>query len=78
MRKIASIISIAAIAGFAACSTDGDNQVEVPDPNVDVDASVGTDTLTVPEVDVGVDTATVKVPDVDVKMPSDTNRRPPQ
>ena len=68
MRKIASIISIAAIAGFAACSTDGDNQMEVPD----VDVDVNTDTVAVPEVDIGTDTATVRVPDVDVRMPGDT------
>ena len=66
MRKIASIISIAAIAGFAACSTDGDNKMEVPD------VDVNTDTVAVPEVDVGTDTATVKVPDIDVRMPGDT------
>lgn len=68
MRKLASILSIAAIAGFAACSTDGDNKMEVPD------VDVGTDTVAVPEVNIGTDTATVRVPDVDVRMPGDTTR----
>ena len=68
MRKLASILSIAAIVGFAACSTDGDNQMEVPD------VDVGTDTVAVPEVNVGTDTATVRVPDIDVVPPGDTTR----
>lgn len=67
MRKTASLLSIAAFAGLAACSTDGDNQMEVPD--VDVNASVSQDTVAVPEVNVGRDTATVVVPDIDVKAP---------
>ena len=70
MRKLVSILSLAAIAGLGACSTDGDGQMEVPDADVDV----GTDTVAVPEVNVGTDTATVTVPDIDVKMPGDTTR----
>lgn len=70
MRKLATILSIAAIAGFAACSTEGDNQLEVPE----VDVDVSTDTVTVPEVNVGTDTVPVVVPDVDVVPPGDTTR----
>lgn len=67
MRKFATILSIAAIAGLAACDA-GENKMEVPD------VDVSTDTVAVPDVDVGTDTATVRVPDIDVKMPGDTMR----
>ena len=69
MRKLASICSIALFAGLAACSTDGDNQMEVPD------VDVNRDTVAVPEVNIGTDTATVRVPDIDVVPPGDTTRR---
>ena len=72
MRKLTSLLAIAAISGFAACA--GENKVEVPD------VDVSRDTVAVPDVDVnvGTDTATVRVPDIDVKVTNpDSTKAPP-
>ena len=64
MRNLSRVLAVAALATIAACG----GTAEVPeDVDVDVDASVKTDTVAMPNVEVNRDTVPVVVPDVDVK-----------
>jgi predicted small lipoprotein YifL len=73
MRKLSTLLAVAAVTTFAACG----GSAEVPK---DVDVDVQTDTVPMPDVDVNArtDSVTVPVPKVDVDVNrggTDTTRR---
>ncbi|HYJ84099.1 MAG TPA: hypothetical protein VEW26_14800 [Allosphingosinicella sp.] len=72
MKKLTLIL--AAAGGLAACDVDQTKNGQLPDVDVDVNATGGQlpeFNVTPPEVSVGTENKTVQVPDVDVKVPAE-------
>lgn len=62
VRKLASLITIAAVIGAVGCNKTGEGEFQMETPDVDVDVS--TDTTTIQTPSIGRDTVTLTVPTV--------------